>query len=536
MTEDNSDFISSQQPSPFLGYTDSFISSNGHSPFVNPSQDLPDDLNFNAFNLADGDAQFSTDFNPNEQMFSPYNTINQSIETSFNPNDVGLGFAIPPHMQQGPVVFPSHEAFPQFNHQESLEMSPAATMSPPEIAIDFAPPQKQPSFPMPLYDEPSVPSSQSTRRRSSTTASGNRDASTQRGRPRNISLTVPGPVRSTSRTSSPGLTGSGVSKPQSRRSSTSRIENVAQIAEEIALRRNSTASNISNISEISHSSFTNNGVSSRDPSPSGQSQPRLGSNGLKQKNPSNFHCKLCDKSFTRAYNLRSHERTHTNERPFVCNTCGKTFARQHDRKRHEQLHTGIKKFVCKGTLKDGSAWGCGKGFARADALGRHFKSEQGRMCILPLFGEEELERGTPITPVDPSYGMLGMGLASSGSNTQQQFMRQSGPMMQTAQQQHQAGVYDMNGLNSANGIPTLPASLLQLYPALADLQWSQMGDAGFGDEEYLSGMEGTSEVEYVSGEEDDGIGNGNSGFGEVNGNGGMQQQQQYHQAGVYGTA
>ena len=158
------------------------------------------------------------------------------------------------------------------------------------------------------------------------------------------------------------------------------------------------------------------------------------------------------------------------------------------------------------------------------------------MCILPLFGEEELERGTPITPVDPSYGMLGMGLASSGSNTQQQFMRQSGPMMQTAQQQHQAGVYDMNGLNSANGIPTLPASLLQLYPALADLQWSQMGDAGFGDEEYLSGMEGTSEVEYVSGEEDDGIGNGNSGFGEVNGNGGMQQQQQYHQAGVYGTA
>ena len=54
-----------------------------------------------------------------------------------------------------------------------------------------------------------------------------------------------------------------------------------------------------------------------------------------------FQCTLCPKRFTRAYNLRSHLRTHTDERPFVCSVCGKAFARQHDRRRHEGLHSGM---------------------------------------------------------------------------------------------------------------------------------------------------------------------------------------------------
>jgi hypothetical protein len=57
-----------------------------------------------------------------------------------------------------------------------------------------------------------------------------------------------------------------------------------------------------------------------------------------QKHPATFQCTLCPKRFTRAYNLRSHLRTHTDERPFVCTICGKAFARQHERKRHEGLH------------------------------------------------------------------------------------------------------------------------------------------------------------------------------------------------------
>lgn len=107
-----------------------------------------------------------------------------------------------------------------------------------------------------------------------------------------------------------------------------------------------------------------------------------------QKHPALFQCHLCDKRFTRAYNLRSHLRTHTDERPFVCVVCGKAFARQHDRKRHQNLHSGEKKYECLGVLESGDTWGCKKKFARADALGRHFRSDAGKECIRPLFEEE----------------------------------------------------------------------------------------------------------------------------------------------------
>ncbi|OBA19645.1 hypothetical protein METBIDRAFT_13387 [Metschnikowia bicuspidata var. bicuspidata NRRL YB-4993] len=113
-----------------------------------------------------------------------------------------------------------------------------------------------------------------------------------------------------------------------------------------------------------------------------------------QIHPSSYACHLCEKKFTRPYNLKSHLRTHTDDRPFICNICGKAFARQHDRKRHEELHSGEKKYQCRGILRDGTPFGCGRKFARADALRRHFQTESGRECIKLLVEEDTREQNT----------------------------------------------------------------------------------------------------------------------------------------------
>jgi uncharacterized Zn-finger protein len=88
----------------------------------------------------------------------------------------------------------------------------------------------------------------------------------------------------------------------------------------------------------------------------------------RRKDPNNakFACEYCGETFTRAYNLKGHIRSHEGSKPFVCETCGKGFARRHDLKRHELLHTGVKKYQCEA---------CQTPFVRLDALQRHHKSE-----------------------------------------------------------------------------------------------------------------------------------------------------------------
>jgi uncharacterized Zn-finger protein len=206
-----------------------------------------------------------------------------------------------------------------------------------------------------------------------------------------------------------------------------------------------------------------------DPNRPSSNHSDSGSAKRTQKHPATFQCSLCPKRFTRAYNLRSHLRTHTDERPFVCGHCGKAFARQHDRKRHEGLHSGEKKFVCRGQLSDGNHWGCGRRFARADALGRHFRSEAGRLCIKPLMEEEAMEHGIQSHPDmnAPGAGIIsGLGVPLPGNvmHVPQNFAYSvSGPdgyQPGMPIQQPQMGM-------------ALPRALLQQYPTLGGI-WDQL--------------------------------------------------------------
>jgi hypothetical protein len=63
----------------------------------------------------------------------------------------------------------------------------------------------------------------------------------------------------------------------------------------------------------------------------------------------------CSKTFMRLYNLKSHSRTHTDDRPFKCGVCGQAFSRNHDLKRHCKIHGGDKPHHCPT---------CGKQFSR----------------------------------------------------------------------------------------------------------------------------------------------------------------------------
>jgi hypothetical protein len=101
-----------------------------------------------------------------------------------------------------------------------------------------------------------------------------------------------------------------------------------------------------------------------------------------------FICEYCSKVFTKRYNLTSHFRTHSNNRPYKCGDCDLGFARESDYNRHMSKHSD-KIYKCGGTLKDGSPWGCGRPFSRADVLRTHHKSKTGQMCLMPYLQDQQ---------------------------------------------------------------------------------------------------------------------------------------------------
>ncbi|KAL6714900.1 DNA-binding transcription factor [Lecanora helva] len=434
---EHSDVSSSVAPSPFLVQQDSFDTfDHTPSPMLNAQQDPQmfenGGLGIEAFSLSE----------PQDQRHSPGHSPFVSPRMSPQP---GLGIAqdanfmpLPNNSFNGgpgseiyttqPEQFP---AFPAEDRVGSNDMGQATQMAPPEINVEFAPTTRQPSFEPPRmeneFDGLSPPergrrgriraksdtyiSRPNTPNSAASTLGSSESIMDQRRR--SLSPYDPSVSPSVSRESSPGLRTS-----PSRRSSTSSIPNRDYI------------------------------LDLADPT----RPPAADKPGRVQKHPATFQCTLCPKKFTRAYNLRSHLRTHTDERPFVCTVCGKAFARQHDRKRHEGLHSGEKKFVCKGDLGTGGSWGCGRRFARADALGRHFRSEAGRVCIKPLLDEEAMERQRAYEQQVLDQNMQNGGMAPPPP---------------------------MNG-NVQN---YFPAALLQQYPALQGIQWDLPGG---GDESEIS--------------------------------------------------
>lgn len=449
---EHSDLSNSVAPSPLLPQQDSFESFDQPSPMLNPQQDnqvYHDALGIGQFSISDPQQQHQ------EQRFSPAHS--PYVSPRMSPR-TGIGFPqdqfqLSQDMQSnfngrpGPEVYPNPQdpPFPQFQHRMSSgDMGQAAQMAPPEISVDLAPPSVPSNF-VPMRPESDLDAlSPPARGKSSCfgllcmahNVAGRRgraksDTSFSRPMTPNASLNMSPPEfdrrqRSLSpfdTHSQPSLSREPSPASKSRRSSTSSIPNRDYILE---------------LADPSR------------PSAAGGNDKRV------QKHPATFQCTLCPKRFTRAYNLRSHLRTHTDERPFVCTVCGKAFARQHDRKRHEGLHSGEKKFVCKGELGGGGNWGCGRRFARADALGRHFRSEAGRICIKPLLDEEAMERQRLY-----DEQMLANNHQNGGLHPVPQ------PMM--------------------NGGFALPAALLAQYPALQGLQWDQLAGPGPGDEGEISG-------------------------------------------------
>lgn len=90
----------------------------------------------------------------------------------------------------------------------------------------------------------------------------------------------------------------------------------------------------------------------------------------REKFDAEFVCDKCDRSFSRAANLRRHQLVHTGEQPYACDQCDRRFKQLGGLRSHQLTHTGERPYAC-------DHGDCDQTFSRAANLRRHMLTHTG---------------------------------------------------------------------------------------------------------------------------------------------------------------
>ncbi|KAJ1919544.1 hypothetical protein H4219_001899 [Mycoemilia scoparia] len=104
-------------------------------------------------------------------------------------------------------------------------------------------------------------------------------------------------------------------------------------------------------------------------------QQKSAKSGKSDSRKSANTCDVCNRSFSRPYNLKTHRLTHFPDspqaRPFKCDICDKSFTRKHDMSRHKKTHTNANSQRHQCSF-------CDSHFTRRDVLNRHVADHHGQ--------------------------------------------------------------------------------------------------------------------------------------------------------------